>query len=105
MILTGEDSEFLSYFPEYKQMFDEVQSAYQKLLQYAEEADNADYDVTYPERKEFAEMVKQKKLTPAHANLLFCAYTHKAKNFIENLGSSAVSKFPDFFEEIEKRSE
>ena len=105
MILTGEDGEFLSYFPEYKQMFDEVQSAYQKLLQYAEEADNADYDVTYPERKEFAEMVKQKELTPAYANLLFCAYTHKAKNFIENLGSSAVSKFPDFFEEIEKRSE
>jgi hypothetical protein len=59
LILTGEDGEFITYFPEYAEMFNEANS---DLLAFYDTLNNAWKDIYHIEdQKEFALMIKDRK--------------------------------------------
>lgn len=102
MILNGEDSEYLSYFPESKHVFDFVRDKRDKMISCAKELDNLHLSECWT-RKQFAETLKEfsaaqkyiKQLVPLYANnkaLAFKAYDEKAEEWVRSLSANRFVK-------------
>ena len=78
IIFRGEDTEVLSYFPEFKEYFDPWQKAYAKLLELVNRDKHLIKGVT--DRKKFAEQVKDFP----HKHILFNMLNGKSFNNIVN---------------------
>lgn len=78
IIFRGEDTEVLSYFPEFKEYFDPWQKAYAKLLELIKRDKHLVKNVT--DRKRFAEQIKDLP----HKHILFNMLNGKSFNNIVN---------------------
>lgn len=85
MIMSGEDGEFLSYWPEKTEEFKGVRIWYENLLERAELLDRKDYPATYPNRKDFAEFVS--RFGPKWRALMFKAYDGKAFPWVNGMSA------------------
>lgn len=79
IILDNEDSEFLSYFPEFKEYFEKLRTTYEERIQHLrdidEEVKNWEKENLMARRKEFAVWVKENH--GKEANYYFLAYDGK----------------------------
>lgn len=102
MILTGEDAEYLSYFPESKDRFDFVRDRHDKMISCAKELDAIHFSECWT-RKEFAETLEEfsvaqnyiKQLVPLYAHnkaLAFKAYDEKAEEWVKSMTAKQFVK-------------
>lgn len=85
MLMSGEDGEFLSYWPEKKEDFKSVRVWYENLLARAELLDRRDYPAKYPNRKDFAEFVSG--FGSKWRALMFKAYDGKAFPWVNGMSA------------------
>lgn len=96
LVHDGEPDEFLGYFPEYRQMIQDVQDKYDTFLKSVEEDVEKVKDLLTSDRKTFAlEAVKSK-----HSAYLFLYYNGKIKNIREFLAQIEKDKTRKYLEKF-----
>ena len=86
MLMSGEDREFLSYWPEKKEEFKDVKVWYNNLVARAELLDRKDFPAMYPNRKDFALYVNEHYSSKWRA-LMFKAYDGKAFPWVNGMNA------------------
>lgn len=98
-IIDGEDKEFLSYFPEYRPLFNKVRAMYaiyRKHLQEVQEVVKEISERTFS-KKDFALALKES--LPDDTDIGFALYTGKASSWLDFLEKQTIK---DIVERIEK---
>ncbi len=99
IIIDGEDKEFLSYFPEYEEIFDKIRimyGTYTKHLQKVQDIVKEISEKTFT-KKDFALALKES--LPDDTDIGFALYTGKVKNWLNFLEKQTVKQI---IERIEK---
>jgi hypothetical protein len=89
MILAGDDIEYLSYFPENTEKFNEVRNIYYHVLETARKADSLNLAQVF-DRKTFAKIVKNSRFS----GVAFSAFDGKAEKFVRDM---KPNKFVEMF--------
>lgn len=96
MLLIGEQSEFLSYFPEYQEKFDEVQGALDSFIKTIEKDIEEAKKYSVQSRKEFALWAKEQFMP----SILFAWLDGKVDDvnaYVKEMGENKVEKFVEKF--------
>lgn len=98
-IIEGEDKEFLSYFPEYKPLFNKVRAMYSMYKKHLEEVQNVVKEISEKtfSKKDFALALKE--TLPEDTDIGFALYTGKASNWLNFLEKQTIN---NIVERIEK---
>lgn len=86
MLMSGEDREFLSYWPEKKEEFKSVRVWHDNLVARAELLDRKDFPAMYPNRKDFALYVNEHYSSKWRA-LMFKAYEGRAFPWVNGMNA------------------
>ena len=99
IIIDGEDKEFLSYFPEYKPLFNKVSAMYGMYKKHLKDVQDIVKEISEKtfSKKDFALALKE--TLPEDTDIGFALYTGKATNWVNFLRKQTIS---DIVERIKK---
>lgn len=93
MIMSGEDSEFLSYWPEKRQNFEDVREWYKKVVARARTEDLSNWKERY-DRKDFALLIAVNYIGSERA-LMFKAYDSRAEEWVKGMNAATFCRIFD----------
>ena len=94
LIISGEDAEVVAYFPEYKQMFDDMRQRIEHFITYNEQELKAVKEAQYSTQKEIAEYVT-KTICPPCLFFVLNGKSKSVKDFIYSLPSHRIIDYLD----------
>jgi hypothetical protein len=97
LVRTNEDGEFLNYFPEYTNDFNEVKGEIEKFVKYCNEQISFAIKHEFSDRKDFAKFAKTTEIP----HVLFCWYDGKVKNMKDWLWSYDDASILDWIERVD----
>lgn len=91
MIMSGEDAEYLSYFPENTERFKKLKDFYCYTLTEAAQLDKKEFAKIYPIKKDFALRV-QKFCSGSYVAEMFKAYDGRAEEWVKSMTAAQFVK-------------